>query len=685
MPETVPHRGCYHSVRLMKQKKMPVRPTKLTKSDGFVLLLIVLSLMAIGGTIFLVGMGSGLVGAERSAARRAAAGDTLAQARLALLGYAVRETNGGTGYRLGNFPTPDSLANGQYDGTSDGDKCLSNSGTGIPPITGNSANKRCVGKFPWKDFSLDLGVVDANDALGRVPWLAISANLSFWDTCIEVLNSEVLNAVAAAYTCPSAAGALPHPWLTVRNEMGATLSNRVAAVLILPGAPITTETRSQSRNAQSPNQTSDGRPSDYLDSIRLPLGCSIGCTATYDNAGLNNEFIAIPLGTRYPANSEDVTKRNANIAFNDVLIYITIDELIPILERRVSSEMAAALRDVSGTPPKKNIGYPWAATFVSPTNYANFNSQPLSLLGLFPFFVNTESVTPLGGYPPYLTALDWTVTGLSSPARSCAQVRTGPNRWIDTRERITSAVAAAGSLPSASTSCTWKGVSALFCTGTSAVPLTSSYTLFSTATRCNNGTPNSGTASYTRQRTINFTADATCATSSASYFAANATQPQRWTWSCPSVANTFNVDVTDQFTTTPIAVTGNAFFNAAGRSVTTTTKYQPLMPYWFYQNEWYKTAFYALSPSKAPSAGATDCGGATALTVGGTSVSTAVALLAGSRLPNLPSTPTQIRPSTVVTNYLEGFNATAATNCTFAGSGTAVNSSFNDQLIVFEP
>ena len=211
MPETVPHRGCYHSVRLMKQKKMPVRPTKLTKSDGFVLLLIVLSLMAIGGTIFLMGLGSGLGGAERSAARRVAAGDTLAQARLALLGYAVRETNGGTGYRLGNFPTPDSLANGQYDGTSDGDKCLSNSGTGIPPITGNSANKRCVGKFPWKDFSLDLGVVDANDPLGRVPWLAISANLSFWDNCIEVLNSDVLNAVSAAYTCPSAAGALPHP------------------------------------------------------------------------------------------------------------------------------------------------------------------------------------------------------------------------------------------------------------------------------------------------------------------------------------------------------------------------------------------------------------------------------------------------------------------------------------------
>lgn len=655
-------------------------------------MLVVLSLLTIGGAIFLVGLGAGATNADRSAKIRTTSGDTLAQSKLALLGYFVRETSGGNGYRLGNFPTPDSLADSQYSGNSDGDRCLSNIGTGLPPVVGSSANKRCLGKIPWRDLALDLGVVDANDPLGRVPWLGVSANLSYWDQCLNIVNSEVLNFSYTAFNCPvlpTLSTSLPHPWLTVRNETGAILSDRVAAILILPGAPITTETRTQSRATTNPTQISDGQVADYLDSIRLPLGCSATCTTTYDNAGLNNQFISIPIGTRYPANSEDVAKRNQAIAFNDVVIYITIDELMPILERRVLAEMTSAMRDVSGVAPKKNIGYPWAAAFISPTNYASFNSQPLSLVGLFPFFVNTESPAPPGGYPSYQTALDWTVTGLSNPTRTCVQIQSTPSAmWINTRQRITSAVAAAGSLPLASSSCTWSGVSALYCNGTSTAALTSSYTLFATLSRCNAGTPNSGTTNYTRQRTITLAANATCTSTPVStYSPASATQPQRWTWTCPSVlsSSVFLVDVNDQFTTTPLAATGAASFNAASRAVTTTTRYQPLMPYWFYQNEWYKTAMYGLSPSKAPSAGSTDCGAATTLTVGGTSVSTAVAVLAGSRLPSLPATPTQTRPSGVVTNYLEGPNATAATNCTFAAARTPVNNGYNDQLIVFEP
>ncbi|MEQ1518754.1 MAG: hypothetical protein ABL931_19920, partial [Usitatibacteraceae bacterium] len=391
-------------------------------------------MLAIGGTILLVGLGAGLSNADRGASVQIGANDALAQAKLALTGYAMRETSGGAGYRLGNFPAPDSLANGQYDGNSDGSKCLSNSGSGLPPVTGNNQNKRCLGKMPWRELALDYGRVEANDPLGGVPWLAISANLNVWDACLARLNSEVLNAVYSGFACPAAAGTLPYPWLTGRNENGTVLSNRVAAVLILPGAPIATETRTQTRATAIPTQVSDGQASDYLDSIRLPLGCSASCSATYDNAGLNNEFIAVPLGTRYPANSEDVAKRNQFVAFNDVLLYITIDELIPLLERRVLSEMAAALRDVSGPAPKKNIGLPWAAPFVSPVGYANFNSQPLKLVGLFPFFVNTESATPLGGYPPYKSALVWTVTGFTNPSKSCQQIQSTPSaRWINTR------------------------------------------------------------------------------------------------------------------------------------------------------------------------------------------------------------------------------------------------------------
>ncbi|MEQ1519277.1 MAG: hypothetical protein ABL931_22605, partial [Usitatibacteraceae bacterium] len=167
----------------------------------------------------------------------------------------------------------------------------------------------------------------------------------------------------------------------------------------------------------------------------------------------------------------------------------------------------------------------------------------------------------------------------------------------------------------------------------------------------------------------------------ATYPAASATEPQRWTWSCPSVSpsGVFQVNFSDQFTTTPIPATASATFNAIARPVSVTTRYQPLMPYWFYDNEWYKLATYGLSPSRAPSAGFVDCGAATSLTVGGTTVSTAVAVLAGSRLP------AQTRPSSLITNYLEGGNATAATNCTFVAVGTPPNSGYNDQLIILQP
>lgn len=648
------------------------------RQRGFVLLLILLTVLVVGGSIIAVRL-AGTASDSRQAAGVQGGDQILNRSRAALLGYVVRETIGGTSrLRLGNFPEPDSLADGSYSGTTDGDLCLSNTATGLPPVAGGNVNKRCLGKIPWRDLELDFGSVDANDSLGRVPWLAISANLAFWDGCLEKLNSDVVNRTYSGYVCASTT-ALPYPWLTVRSETGAILSDRVAALLILPGAPITTETRTQSRTPAGP-----GNPADYLDSIRLPLGCST-CTGTYDNAAMNNEFIAIPSGLRYPATAEDVAKRDQPIPFNDRLIYITIDELMPVIERRVLAEMASALREVAGTTaPYKNIGYPWAAPFTAaPTSFANFNSSPQSLLGLFPFFV-AESTTSPSGYPAHQSEIGWTVTGLGNPSRTCVRVQTGPDRWINTRQQINAASAANGTIPLANGSCTWSGVSGIECSGATAPQLlTSNYTLFSTSARCNTGFPNSGTASFQRNRTVAVSIDATCSSPTSSYVAATSTQPQRRTWACSSAQTQFQVTVNDAFTS--VVATGNNTFNAVGRSVTVTSRYQPLMPYWFYENEWYKTAFYALSPSIAPAAGSPDCGSATTLTVGSSTVSSALVLQAGSRLPNLPATPTQTRPSSVVTDYFEGINATSYGNCAFAAISAPTSSSYNDQSLVVTP
>jgi len=649
------------------------------------LLLIVLTLLMVGGVVLFTGLTSSLIARERLNSASSSSSEVLQNARLSLLGFAASVTDGGTGNRLGNFPTPDILNTGgtaiSYDGLSDSN-CLGNSGGGLPGITGASPNKRCLGRFPVKSLPLAIGVTDAHDPSGEIPWLATSPNLDYWDSCLNFVNSEILN-FSTAFSCPTLptlSTTLPYPWLTVYDKEGNILSNRVAAVLIMPGEPIATETRTQARSTSSP-----GSPTDYLDPIQIPLGCTTSCIRTFDNAGLTSEFISIPAATLYADDAQDVAKRGQRIKFNDVLIYITIDELMIYLEKRVLKEMANAVDELSDTT-KKNIGFPWAAPYTSPTSYSSFASVATNFTGLFPFFANVTTPTPPLGYPTFQTGLDWTVSGLSNPARTCVRVRTGPNRWINTRQFITAATAASGTLALANTTCTWKGLNQLSCTGTATSSQTNTFEHFSNNGRCVAGGPVSGSPpTYTRDSTITFTTDATCSGSlTTPYSAATASQTQRWAWNCTSVqtGTTFSVGVFDVFTNTALPATGSASFSGLGSSVTVTNmRYQPLMPYWFYQNEWYKTAFYAVSPTKLPGA---VCGASTTLTVGGSSLDNGLVILAGSRLPNLPGSPTQTRPSAAITDYLEQTASTDFANCIFKKPGTTITSTFNDQLLTVQ-
>lgn len=663
---------------------------RFVKSDGFVLILLILTLLAIGGAIVFTGIVGSSLSRERFDAEASATSDVLLQAKLSLLGYAARVTDGGNGYRLGNLPTPDILNTAAtgilYDGVSDSNKCLGSAGGGLPGVIGGNANKRCLGKFPTKDLPLALGITDAHDPAGKVPWLAISPNLDFWDSCLNIVNSEVLNFAFTGFGCPTLptlSTSLPYPWLTVYDKTGIVLSSRVVAVLIMPGQAISTETLSQVRTPSAP-----GLPTDYLDSIALPLGCTSGCVKTINNAGLTNEFVSIPAGTIYPSDAEDIVKRGQPIKFNDVVVYITIDEFIAFLEKRVLKEMASAAKELSD-PAKKNIGFPWAAPYTSaPDSYAKFASAPGNVTGLFPFFVGVAASTPPLGYPSYQTDLNWTISGLSNPSKTCVQVQSGPNRWINTREGITSVVAASGASPLATTSCTWKGLGVLSCTGTITSNPTLTFQHFSSLSRCNAGTPVSGSPpTYTRTRTIALSMEATCSgTLTNSYLAASDTQPQSWSWNCTSAQAlpAFTVDVLEDFATTTPPTTGSATFNGGGRPVTVTNmRYQPLMPYWFYQNEWYKTAFYALSPARRPPPGLIphNCGAATTLTVGGTSLDNGLTILAGSRLPNLPAVPAQARPSPNILHYMEPNAPTDFANCIFKGIGTPITPIYNDRLL----
>ena len=70
-------------------------------------MLLILTLLAMGGILLFTGVVGNILGRDRFAAKAAASADVLLQAKLSLLGYAASVTTGASGYRLGNLLTPD--------------------------------------------------------------------------------------------------------------------------------------------------------------------------------------------------------------------------------------------------------------------------------------------------------------------------------------------------------------------------------------------------------------------------------------------------------------------------------------------------------------------------------------------------------------------------------------------------
>jgi hypothetical protein len=673
-------------------------------AHGFVLLLIILAILTIGGVSLLVILGARAAISDRQTQQAIEDNKTLMAAKAALLGYAVQTTDGGSGSRLGNLPTPDILnklptaAKGtviEYDGYSDGEganQCLSNIANGLPGVSpGLSSLKptqRCIGKFPWRTLNLDVGNPSANDPLGKVPWLAISTNLNARDRCLASLNSDTLNWVWAASgtTCPAAANKLPYPWITVMDQFGSVLSSRVAAVLIMPGSPIQTGSRNQSRT-----QTSPGFASDYLDAISIPLGCSSTCTATFDNAALTNTFIQIPAGARYPSSSENVSLAGQPLKFNDVLIYITIDELMPYIERRVLSEMSAAVK-----ASKTRTGtYPWAAAFptTAPADYSAFGSTPEKSSGLFPFLIPNLT---------YQSDFDWQIYSVPTLAKKCVLVQASPNRYIDANENLRADFysISSGTLDNGGTAkgpasqCFWKeiptvGNADFDCeyTNTSMLP-NKSFAVY-TNTACTSVAATGSPTTYGVARTLSVDIGGSLcsvANLAVSFQPADAANPQRYSRECSSAisSSSFLITAKDLITIPVPPSTQEGNFSESGKSkkvALRNVRYQPVMPTWFYDNNWYLSAFYSVSPSKAPSP-VSPCGPINQLT-SGSSPADAVVILAGSRLP--VSAPTQTRPSASASDYLEAPNLTGGATCNFAASSTNVNSSSNDQILVVAP
>lgn len=161
-----------------------------------------------------------------------------------------------------------------------------------------------------------------------------STNSNLWYAVSRNLVRKYASPATDPIINPQIVQTSTYPWLVVRDKKGNVISDRVAAVIIAPGAPLEGQDRS-----------SDAPPSSaYLDNF------TVG-GVTYSNRN-------------YDQDDEDfIMGDTTGSSFNDRLVFITIDELMYALEKRVAQEAKQQLKTYflnSSSIPASRY-YPYAA------------------------------------------------------------------------------------------------------------------------------------------------------------------------------------------------------------------------------------------------------------------------------------------------------------------------------------
>ena len=265
----------------------------------------------------------------RSLAKDRVAGESLREAKAAILGFGVSHPT-----TPGRLPYPDRRNDGNWDGIAD---CFNG---------GPNPGLR-LGRLPWRgdvgggqtgcavedDWRLDTASpLDRDDGL----FYAVSGNLLFQSGAS--INWVLLDDPAPLY-----------PWLTVRDADGAIISDQVAVVLIVPGEAL------QGAGGQDREWTGNQppEPEEFLDEV------TIGGT-TYQNHDRDGCPDAVP--TCGGGDGEEFIIQPLSSTFNDRLVFITAEDYLRAVEKRVVGDVAVALstyRETYGA-------YPWLSPYLDP-------------------------------------------------------------------------------------------------------------------------------------------------------------------------------------------------------------------------------------------------------------------------------------------------------------------------------
>ena len=248
---------------------------------------------------------------------------SLMQAKEAMIAWAVSYDEA-----PGQFPWPDRRETTNpknYDGHSD----CSNSNLNLLNSLGEP---NFLGQIPYIESTAPCEIYPGignrfQDSSASNLWYAVSRNLvrNYETSTNPVINPGIIDSP------------ISYPWMIVRDYTGAIVSDRVAVVILAPGAAI----NGQDRSGNAP------LPSNFLDQVTI-------------GGNLYKNF-------DYDADNEDFIMGNVTgDSFNDKLVYITIDELIAALERRVGEVVRAELKKYQDT----NGYYPYAAQLGTAQNYS---------------------------------------------------------------------------------------------------------------------------------------------------------------------------------------------------------------------------------------------------------------------------------------------------------------------------
>ncbi|HLP97731.1 MAG TPA: hypothetical protein VK149_04735 [Sideroxyarcus sp.] len=292
-----------------------------------------LVILVLGVTTIFV---SSLNSSELQNAQDRVTAEALAQAKEALIGYAIKvQISNSSGClpncpRPGDLPCPDTNNDGVQESS-----CGNASGS-----TGQSSR---IGRLPWKT----LGLPDLRDGSGERLWYAVSNNFksSFRNT---TLNSDT----------PGTISIFASEGTQLNN--GASTSG-VAAVIIAPGAPIR---RQDTGNMQDRSAAGENTPTNYLDYATV-------AGVAHDNAGFidssaTDGLIQGRIKVYDPATKSDY------VILNDQLLTVTVDNIMPGVQKRVAAEVKNCLVHYALN---NNNRYPWATPLSDTGSTYNDNSD----------------------------------------------------------------------------------------------------------------------------------------------------------------------------------------------------------------------------------------------------------------------------------------------------------------------